>query len=117
MKVVFDDGDIDYEEYQALMIEELVRSLRGSLERAGVSGQRLRDLVAEIASDVGGLIDGSSLVATEDDDEHLVPILGFAQGRMRDRLLLSDKGGGSSLHEFVPGIVEEEFGERPAPRT
>lgn len=114
MKIVFDDGDIDYEEYQALMVEELVSSLRGTLERAGISGQRLHDLVAEIASDVGCLFDGSTPVSTEDDDGHLVPILGFAQGRMRDRLLLSGQGGGSSLHEFVSGIVEDEFSEGSA---
>ena len=114
MQIVFDDSDIDYEEYQALMVEELVRWLRSTLERAGVSGQRLQELVAEIASDIGSLVDGSSHVSTEDDDGHLVPILGFAQGRMRDRLLLSERGGGSSLHEFVPGVVEDEFDVRPA---
>ena len=111
MRIVFDDGDIDYEEYQALMVEELVRLLRGRLERAGLAGRQLREAVSEIAFDVGTLFDGASLVSTEDDEGHLVPILGFAQGRMRDRLLLSDQGGGSSLHEFVPGVVEENFGD------
>jgi hypothetical protein len=43
------------------------------------------------------------------DNDHLVPILGFAEGRMRDRLLVPE-GGGSSLHEFLPGIVAEQFG-------
>ncbi len=52
----------------------------------------------------GEIIDGSK------QDDHLVPVLGFAQGRTRDRLLLSKSGGGSSLHEFVHGNVEDEFG-------
>jgi hypothetical protein len=42
-------------------------------------------------------------------DDHLVPILGFAEGRMRDRLLLPEGAGGSSLHEYVFGISREFF--------
>ena len=46
-------------------------------------------------------------------DDHLVPILGFAEGSMRDRLLLPGQGGGSGMHEFIPGIVEEVFSFAP----
>jgi hypothetical protein len=63
--------------------------------------------VTNIAFDVGAIIDGSQLVST--DDDHLVPFLGFAEGRMREQLPLSQKGGASSLHEFVPGVVGDEF--------
>lgn len=107
MEIVYEDGDGDYEEYQALLMEEVVRSVRRRLESAGVRGKQLRDLVTNIAFDIGAIIDGSQLVST--DDDHLVPFLGFAEGRMRDQLLLSQKGGASSLHEFVPGVVGNEF--------
>ena len=107
MKIVFDEGDADYEECEARLMEGVVSSIRSALERAGISGARLRELVSEIAFDVGAIVDGSAPISV--DDDYLVPILGFAQGRMRDRLLLPSGGGGSSMHEFVPGIVEDEF--------
>ena len=107
MEIVYEEGDGDYEQYQALLLQELVGSIRQRLEEAGIKGKRLRDGVAGIAFDVGAIMDGSQVVSCEDD--HLVPILGFAEGRMRDQLLLSHSGGGSSLHGFVPGTVDEEF--------
>jgi hypothetical protein len=107
MQIVYEEGDADYEEYQALLMEEIVRSVRQRLEAAGLRGKQLRELAAHIAFDVGALIDGSQVVST--DDDHLVPVLGFAEGRMRDQLLLSHSGGGSSLHGFVAGIVRNEF--------
>jgi len=107
MEIVYEEGDGDYERYQALLLHELVGSVRQRLEEAGIKGRRLKDLVEGIAFDVGAVIDGSQVVSA--DDEHLVPMLGFAEGRMRDQLLLSHSGGGSSLHEFVPGTVAAEF--------
>jgi hypothetical protein len=82
-------------------------SLRQRLEAVGLKGKPLRELVTHIAFDFGAIVDGSHLIST--DDDHLVPFLGFAEGRMRDDLLLSHAGGGSSLHEFVPGVVKDEF--------
>lgn len=111
MEIVYEEGDGDYERYQALLLQELVGSVRQRLEAAGIKGKRLKDLVASIAFDVGAIIDGSQVVSA--DDEHLVPLLGFAEGRMRDQLLLSHSGGGSSLHEFVPGTVGAEFEGAP----
>jgi len=108
MEIVYEEGDGDYEQYQQLLLVELVSSVRQRLEESGLKGKRLRDLVEGIAFDVGAIIDGSQVVSA--DEEHLVPILGFAEGRMRDQLLLSHSGGGSSLHEFVPGAVDAEFG-------
>ena len=107
MEIVYEEGDGDYEQCQALLLREIVSSIRGRLEEAGIKGKRLRDVVATITFDVGAIIDGSQVVSSEED--HLVPILGFAEGRMRDQLLFSHGGGGSSLHEFVPGTIDEEF--------
>ena len=107
MEIVYEEGDGDYEQLQALLLRELVRGIRKRLEEAGIKGTRLRGVVEAIAFDVGAIIDGSQVVSSGED--HLVPILGFAEGRMRDQLLLSHSGGGSSLHEFVPGTLDEEF--------
>ncbi len=111
MEIVYEEGDGDYEHYQTLLLQELVGSVRQRLEEAGIKGKRLRDLVEGIAFDVGAIIDGSQVVSA--DEEHLVPMLGFAEGRMRDQLLLSHGGGGSSLHEFVPGAIGLEFEDSP----
>ena len=107
MEIVYEEGDGDYEQCQALLLRELVSGIRNHLEEAGIKGKRLRDVVEAIAFEVGAIIDGSQVVSSGED--HLVPILGFAEGRMRDQLLLSHGGGGSSLHEFVPGTLDEEF--------
>ena len=108
MNIVCEEGDGDYERSQALLLQELVSSIRQRLAAADIRGKRLQDLVEGIAFDVGAIIDGSQVVSG--DEEHLVPMPGFAEGRMRDQLLLSHSGGGSSLHEFVPGAVAAEFG-------
>jgi hypothetical protein len=41
MEIVYEDGDGDYEEYQALLMEEVVHSVRQRLETAGVRGKQL----------------------------------------------------------------------------
>jgi len=109
MRIVHED--IAYEDYQILIVQEIVAQVRDRLQDAGVRGAPLQELVEGIAFDVGALIDGSASVSTEDDDSPLAPLLGFAIGRMRDRLLLPAPGCGSSLHEFVPGAVRQAFDE------
>ena len=69
-------------------------------------------LTEEIASSVACAVDGSTHMDLGDD--HLVPILGFAEGRMRDRLLLPEGGGGSTLHEYVFGISSQLSAEEHA---
>jgi hypothetical protein len=107
MRIVRKDGD--HEVYQALLVQQIVAEVRDRLEEVGIAGATLRNLVEGIAFDVGAIVDGSASVSTDDADSPLTPILGFAIGRMRDRLLLP-AGGGSSLHEFVPGAIEQAFG-------
>jgi hypothetical protein len=91
------------------LTQEIVRCIRSSLEAVGIEGESLKFATSDIAFSVTCAVDGSTHIEIGDDD-HLVPILGFAEGRMRDRLLVPE-GGGSSLHEFVPGIVAQEFDE------
>ena len=111
MKIVYPAGDARHEQYQGLIADEIARTLRDHLQRAGLAGDDLRSLVTSIAFDVAAIVDGSTSLSTEDDDSPLMPILGFAVGRMRNLLMLAIDGGGSSLHEFVPGAVDEAFGD------
>lgn len=95
-----------YEEREMRLVEEIVRSIKDALVEGGVQDASLRGLTESIAFSVASIIDGSCHMPVNDD--HLVPVLGFAEGRMRNRLLVPSEGG-SSLHGFVPGYIEEAF--------
>ena len=95
-----------YERRELRLAEEIVRSTMEALRQAGLRHDKLKLLTKEIASSVACAVDGSTHMNIGDD--HLVPILGFAEGRMRDRLLIPESGG-SSLHEYVFGISNDLF--------
>jgi len=99
-------NDRMYAEREMRMVEELVDSIKSALREGGVQYDALRELTENIASSVAAILDGSAHIALGDD--HLVPILGFAEGRMRDRLLVPAEGG-SSLHGLVPGCILDNF--------
>ncbi|WP_374437920.1 hypothetical protein [Inhella sp.] len=100
-----------YDELQHTMAVALVEDINNKLKAAGLIGEVLRDTVESLAFSVGALVDGS--VYIEGPDEYIVPILGFARGRMRDKLLIPEEGG-SSIHEFIPGVVAEVFAKQGA---
>src|SRR4051812_22187781 len=75
-----------YDELQHTVAVALVADIRMHLEGAGLRGETLRETVESLAFSIGALVDGSTHVEAPDD--YLVPILGFARGRMRDKLLL-----------------------------
>jgi len=95
-----------YDTLQYTVAVALVTEIREHLEAAGLRADALRTTVESLAFSIGALIDGSSYVEAPDD--YLVPILGFARGRMRDKLLIPEEGG-SSIHEFVPGVMSTVF--------
>lgn len=97
-----------YEEREIRVVEELVRSIRDALAAGGIEGVALRSLTGDISFSVAAIIDGSAHMDLNDD--HLVPVLGFAEGRIRDRLLVPNEGG-SSLHGLVPGYIEHNLGD------
>jgi predicted RecB family endonuclease len=95
-----------FEERQERMVLEIVRVVRSALEEERISGKRLEALVQQISFSVAAIVDGTTFVEFADD--HLVPVLGFAEGGMRDQLLIS-KTGGSTLHELVADTVRDQF--------
>jgi hypothetical protein len=96
-----------YEERQLRIAEEIVNDIKSALMTANLSESTLKDLTEEIAYSVASIFDGASHISIGKDD-HLVPILGFAEGRMRDRLLVPREGG-SSIHGLIPGYVALAF--------
>ena len=95
-----------YEIHEAALAKALVGAIRSDLELAGLKGNALKTAVESVAFSVAEIYDGSAHVEVADD--HLVPILGFAMGRLRNQLLIPEEGG-SSVHEFIPGAVSAEF--------
>lgn len=101
----FHNGQM-YEEREMRMVEEFVHSIKGALVDGGIQDAALKTLTENIAFSVTSIVDGSTHMPLNED--HLVPILGFAEGRMRDRLLVPLEGG-SSLHGLVPGYIDDAF--------
>ncbi len=92
-----------YEGRQSRIAEEIVNAIKAALISTNLPSSTLIELTEEIAFSVADIIDGSSHMPIDEDD-HLVPILGFAEGRMRDRLLIPREGE-SSVHGLIPGYV------------
>lgn len=97
-----------YEERESRIAEEIVNAIKSALMTANLPDSTLKELTEDIAISVADIVDGSSHMSIGEDD-HMVPILGFAEGRMRDRLLVPREGG-SSVHEFIPGYIALAFG-------
>ncbi len=82
-----------YEAREVRLVQEIVRCTKEALKGAGLTGEKLKAVTESIVFSVAEAVDGSTHMDLADD--HLVPILGFAEGRMRDRLLLP---GPAALH-------------------
>jgi hypothetical protein len=96
-----------YEERESRIAEEIVNAIKSALTAANLSDSTLKELTEEIAFSVAAIVDGSSHMPIGEND-HMVPILGFAEGRMRDRLLVPREGG-SSVHGLISGYVALAF--------
>jgi hypothetical protein len=95
-----------YELYESIIATELVEGIATELKTAGLEGDLLMNTTEAIAFQVAALYDGSTYVDSGEDS--LTPILGFALGRMRDRLLIPEQGG-SDVHSFIPGAIQSYF--------
>ena len=90
-----------FEEQQAILVRELVQSIRVKLQEAGLSGSKLDDVTASIAFSVASTIDDTSAIEVEGTEVH--PYLTF---RTSDNELVHC-GENSYTHEFVYEILEK----------
>ena len=90
-----------FEEQQAMLVRELVQSIRVKLKEAGLGGSDLEDVTASIAFSVASTIDDTS--AIEFDGKEVHPYLTF---RISDEELLHC-GENSYAHEFVYEVLEQ----------
>ncbi|MBK1646054.1 hypothetical protein CKO25_15650 [Thiocapsa imhoffii] len=90
-----------FEEQQALLVRELVQSIRVKLQEAGLSGVKLDELTASIAFSVVSAIDDTSAIEFDGTEVH--PYLTF---RTADEELVHC-GENSYTHEFVYEVLEQ----------
>ncbi len=90
-----------FEEQQAILVRELVQSIRVKLQEAGLSGVNLDDVTASIAFSVASTIDDTSAIEVEGTEVH--PYLTF---RTSDNELVHC-GENSYAHEFVYEVLEK----------
>lgn len=97
--------EIRFDEQQLFLMGEIVRTIRSELQQAGVEEEKLADVTSDIAFSIATMIDGSRVMNLE--GRPLTPFLTFAEDSERTRLVARD--GGSFMHEYVHGIVDDVF--------
>lgn len=90
-----------FEEQQAMLVRELVQSIRVKLKEAGLNGNNLEDATASIAFSVASTIDDTSAIEFDGTEVH--PYLTF---RTSDEELVHC-GENSYAHEFVYEVLEQ----------
>ena len=105
MKLIVDEERFD--SLQAHLVAEIVASIRDGLLEAGIKDdQVLYEATGNIAFSVAAIVDGSRIM--ELDGREVVPVLTFSDERNGDNLISAETGG-SWLHEYVFGTVDEVF--------
>lgn len=84
-----------FDEYQLILVRELVQNIRVKLQEAGLSGEKLEDATASIAFSVASTIDDTSAIEVDGKEVH--PYLTF---RTSDDEL-THCGENAYTHEFV----------------
>jgi hypothetical protein len=104
MKITLDRNRFD--ELQLALLEELIRAVRDGLREAGVTDDdTLFDATGNLAFAIAAIVDGSRVMQL--DGEPVVPVLTFAGEPGSSELIGAE--GGSWMHEYVFGSVEDVF--------
>lgn len=95
-----------FEEQQALLIRDLVQSIRVKLQEAGLKGSELEDVTASVAFTVASALDDTSAIVVDGKEVH--PYLTF---RTSDGEL-THCGENSYTHEFVYEALQQMLDNR-----
>lgn len=96
-----------YDQLQLRLLEELVVSLRDGLREAGVDdADTLYEATGNLAFAVASIMDGSRVMDLDGAD--VAPVLTFARERDGEDLV-APPSGGSWMHEYVFGVVDDVF--------
>jgi hypothetical protein len=105
MKISIDSAK--YDEHQLFFVRKLCEMVRGDLQRAGIDDETSEELTTQVVFTMCCLADGSTIL--EFDGKSFLPCLTFSQGDDYSELLSA--GGGSWMHEYVAGTVDDVFHE------
>ena len=98
-------NESEFDKRQLHLIREIIRSIKNDLENAHVPAEQLQDLTSNIAFSIAAIIDGSRVMRA--DGRSLIPMLTFADDDQRTKLVA--RPGGSFMHEYVDGTVDDVF--------
>jgi hypothetical protein len=90
-----------FEEQQALLVQELVQSIRVKLLEAGLEGNQLEETTASIAFSVASTLDDTTAIEIDGTEVH--PYLTF---RTADEEL-THCGENAYTHEFVYEVLQK----------
>ena len=111
MKLTTSENEFD--EFQLRLIREIVETVRDGLREAGVTDdQALYEATGNLSFSIAAIVDGSRVMQIEPqviglDAKDVIPVVTFARERDGDELITA--GGGSWMHEYVFGTVDEVF--------
>ena len=94
-----------FDELQLFITDEIVSAAKHHLEEAGLTGEKLYDATSAIAFAFAATIDGSAIMTHK--NKRVLPVLTFADPDDPDTLI---GAGGSWMHEYVVGFVDDAFG-------
>jgi len=93
-----------FESLQAALIEEIIDIIRVKVQEAGLQGQEMEELTANLARSIASIIDDTSNI--EKDGANVKPYLTF---RADDDETLLHCGENAYTYEFVNGILKKFF--------
>ena len=102
MNLLFDREQ--YDNYQAVLVNELVTKIRLKLQEAGIEGSQLSELTASIGSSITSLLDDTTIIQDGDTEAH--PYLTFVGND--DELI--HIGENAYTHEFLFDALKKAFG-------
>jgi hypothetical protein len=101
------ENESAFDKCQLALIREIIRAIKSDLADSGIEEDRLADVTGEVAFSVAAILDGSRVMQA--DGQPLIPMLTFAEDAERTKLV--GRAGGSFMHEYVHGIVDDVFDE------
>jgi hypothetical protein len=94
----------EFDEYQVILIQEIIEDIAVKLKEAGLSGETLENTTAHIAFSVASAIDDTAGI--ERDGVAVKPYLTF---RTKDDEIIHC-GENAFTYEYVPRLLDKLFG-------
>jgi hypothetical protein len=92
------ENESAFDKRQLALVREIIRAIKNDLADSGIPEERL------------AIIDGSRVMQA--DGQPLIPVLTFADDTQRSKFI--GRPGGSFMHEYVHGTVDDIFDEDAA---